>query len=252
MLGDVLPAEAFGFLLVFARLGALFFLAPAFGERSIPQRVRLALGLTVSLLVYLGVRDQLPAAPGSPLALTGVLVKEMLVGLMIALAARLLMSALHVSGTIAAFQNGLAFSQQFDPTQGTQSAITASFMNIVGLTLIFVTDLHIMMLEAMIDSYEIFPVGAALPVSDFAELVLDFVAASFLLGVQISAPFIVFGIVFNVGLGLIARLMPQLPVFFVALPMSIFFGFAILLIALPAMMMWFLQVFEQRLSVFVQ
>lgn len=170
---------------------------------------------------------------------------------MIALAARLMLNALNIAGTIVAFQTSLAASQQFDPTQGQQSAIFASFFSVLGVALIFATDLHILMLRAMTDSYSLFPAGEMPPLGDFASAVVDLVAASFLLGVQISAPFLVFGVVFNIGLGLTARLMPQLPVFFVAMPLNIFLGFLILLIALPAMMLWFLEVYEERLSVFL-
>lgn len=251
MLQDVLPAEAFGFLLVLVRLGALFAFAPAFGEQQIPQRIRVATALSVTGVVYFMVRDGLPAIPDGPLLMAGLIVVEFMIGLMIAMSIRLLFNALNIAGTVVAFQTSLAASQQFDPTQGTQSAIFASFMSVLGVTLIFVTDLHLLMLEAMIDSYLLFPAGNMPPLDDFAQAVLDIVATAFLLGIQIAAPFIVFGVVFNIGLGLTARLMPQLPVFFVAMPLNIFVGFLILLIALPAMMMWFLQTFEQHLSVFL-
>lgn len=251
MLQDVLPAEAFGFLLVLVRLGALFAFAPAFGEQQIPQRIRVATALSVTGVVYFMVRDGLPAIPDGPLLMAGLIVVEFMIGLMIAMSIRLLFNALNIAGTVVAFQTSLAASQQFDPTQGTQSAIFASFMSVLGVTLIFVTDLHLLMLEAMIDSYLLFPAGNMPPLDDFAQVVLDIVATAFLLGIQIAAPFIVFGVVFNIGLGLTARLMPQLPVFFVAMPLNIFVGFLILLIALPAMMMWFLQTFEQHLSVFL-
>jgi len=251
MLGSILPAEAFGFLIVFVRMSPLFMVAPALGERQVPARVRLALGVTVSLLIFLVMRDQVPEMPTSPLALAGLVITEFLIGLMIGGSARLLLSALNVAGTVQAFQSSLAFTQQFDPTQGTQSAITAGFLTMLGIVMIFATDLHLLMLEAMINSYSMFPVGAELAIGDFAEMVVDIVASSFLLGIQIASPFIVFGLVFNIGLGLIARLMPQLPVFFIALPLNIFKGFVILLVALPAMMMWFLNHFEQHLQIFL-
>lgn len=251
MLQDILPVEAFGFLLVLARLGALFAFAPAFGEQQVPQRIRVAAALSVSVIVYFMVRDKLPALPVQPFLMAGLVIVEFMIGLMIAMTMRLLFNALSIAGTVIAFQTSLAASQQFDPAQGVQSAIFASFMSVLGVTLIFATDLHLLMLEAMIDSYTLFPAGSMPPLGDFAQVVLDIVATAFLLGIQIAAPFIVFGVVFNIGLGLTARLMPQLPVFFVAMPLNIFVGFLILLIALPAMMLWFLRVFEQHIAVFL-
>ncbi len=246
-----LPEQVFGFFLVFSRLGALFMLAPAFGEAQIPQRVRLALALATSFIVHLAVANGLPGLPDRPWLLAVTVGREILVGLMIAGAARLVMSALHVAGTVIAFQTSLAFSQQFDPTQGSQSAVTASFMALLGVVLIFASDLHLMVLRALLDSYAVFPAAGVLPVGDFAELVTDLVAASFMLGIKMAAPFLVFGLVFNIGLGLIARLMPQLPIFFVALPLNIATGFVLLLLVLPAVMMLFMGEFEAALAPFL-
>jgi len=252
VLGQMLSAEAFGVLLVLARIGALFMLAPALGDRQIPQRIRLGAALAISLIIYAGLRDSLPALPAGLGALVGLILVEILIGAMIALAPRLLSSALNIGGTIIAFQNSLAFTQQFDPTQGTQSALTANFMTFVGIVLIFAADLHLLMIEAMLDSYMKFPPGQMPPVGDFTELVVDWTAASFLLGMQIAAPFIAFGLIFNFGLGLTARLMPQLPVFFIALPANIYLGFVILLIVLPTIMLWFLRAYEGRLMTFIE
>lgn len=252
MLTSILPAEAFAFLLVFARMGMLFTVAPALGDQQIPARVRLALAIAVSLVTFLAVRGDLPGLPAGPIGLAGLVIGEILIGLMIGGSARLLLSALNVGGTVLAFQTSLAFTQQFDPTQGTQSVITASFLTMLGIVMIFATDLHLLLLEAAIDSYALFPVGAVPPIADFASMVVDIVAASFLLGMQIAAPFLLFGLVFNIGLGFIARLVPQLPVFFVALPVNIFIGFVLLLVALPAMMMWFLGHFETHLQLLLQ
>ncbi|GEQ98392.1 flagellar biosynthetic protein FliR [Iodidimonas gelatinilytica] len=251
MLQEILPVEIFGFLLVLVRIGALFGFAPAFGEQQIPPRIRIAAAVGVAGMVYGLVRADMPQIPSSPILLAALLILEFLIGLMIAMTARLILNALNVAGTIVAFQTSLAASQQFDPTQGQQSAIFASFFSVTGVALLFATDLHLLMLNAMVDSYSLFPVGQMPVLSGFAQAVLDVVADTFLLGVQISAPFIVFGVVFNIGLGLTARLMPQLPVFFVAMPLNIFMGFLILLIAFPAMMMWFLSAFEEQLAVFL-
>jgi len=247
MLAELLGAETFGFLLVFARMGMLFTVAPALGEQQVPARVRLALAVTVSLVTFLAVRDGLPQIPASPIALAGLVIGEILIGLMIGGSARLLLSALNVGGTVLAFQTSLAFTQQFDPTQGTQAVITAGFLTMLGIVMIFATDLHLLLLEAAVNSYGLFPAGAQIPIDDFAEMVVDIVANSFLLGIQIAAPFLLFGLVFNIGLGFVARLMPQLPIFFVALPLNISIGFVLLLVALPAMMMWFVGHFETHI-----
>lgn len=247
----LLPAEVFAFLLVFSRLGAMIMLMPALGETGIPQRVRLVMALFISFLIYTLVRDSLPGMPQSPFALATMIIFEILIGLLTGASIRLLMSALHTAGTIIAMQSGLAMAQAFDPSQGSQSALISTFLTLMAVVLIFITNLHHMMISAMYDSYTLFPVGAEIRMSDFAEIVIGTVAKSFLLGVQIASPFIVYGLIFNIGLGILSRLMPQLQVFFVAMPLNILAGFVILSIVLAAGMSWFLQHIEGGLGEFL-
>ncbi len=247
----MLPTEVFAFLLVFSRLGAMIMLMPALGETAIPQRVRLVIALSLSFLIYTLVKTSLPAIPDSPLMLAMLIFFEILVGLLIGTSIRLLMSALHTAGTVIAMQMGLAMAQAFDPAQGAQSALMATFLTLMAVVLIFVTNLHHMMISAMYDSYTLFPVGGDIRMNDFAEIVVRTVASSFLIGVQVASPFIVYGLIFNVGLGILARLMPQLQVFFIAMPLNIIVGFVILSIVLSSGMAWFLQHMEFSLGAFL-
>ncbi|MFQ5535543.1 MAG: flagellar biosynthetic protein FliR [Sphingomonadales bacterium] len=251
MLGQILPAEIFGFLLVFARLGTMIMVMPALGESAIPGRVRLSIALAVSLAIYSVVRGAVPEVPGAPLGIFLAVITEILVGLFIGASARLIMSGLHVAGTVIAFQSGLAAAQSFDPTQGSQSAIIGTFMVLLGVVSVFTFDLHHMLLWAMRDSYNLFPVGSVPPAGDFSEMAASTVSNAFMLGIQIASPFLVYGLVFNMGLGLLARLMPQLQVFFVAMPLNILLAFAIMAIVIGAAMTWFVDYFENAISRFV-
>lgn len=230
----------------------MIMLLPALGETAIPQRVRLVMALSVSFLIYTLVRTTLPTIPDSPLMLAILIIFEILVGILIGASIRLLMSALHTAGTIIAMQSGLALAQAFDPAQGSQSALMSTFMTLMAVVLIFITNMHHMMISAMYDSYVLFPVGEGVKMSDFAETVVRTVANSFMLGVQIASPFIVYGLIFNIGLGILARLMPQLQVFFVAMPLNIMAGFIILTIVLASGMAWFLQYMEGTISAFMR
>lgn len=229
----------------------MFMLLPALGETAIPIRVRLVMALTVSFLIYSLVREALPAIPTSPMTLGILIIIEIFIGILIGTSIRLLLSALHTAGTIIAMQTGLAMAQAFDPAQGAQSALMSTFLTLMAVVLIFITNMHHMMISAMYDSYVLFPVGADIKMSDFAELVIRTVANSFLLGIQIASPFIVYGMIFSVGLGIVARLMPQLQVFFIAMPLNILAGFIILTIVLSAGMTWFLQHMESSLGAFL-
>lgn len=247
----ILPDIAFAYMLIFARVGTLVMLMPALGEMTIPARMRLVFALSLSLVLYPLVAD---AYPPIPPALPGVLALfggELLVGFVIGLSARMISAALQVAGSTIAFQMGLGFAQGVDPTQGIQGALFASFLSVLGITLIFATDLHHLFIAAIHDSYRLFTPGSLLPFGDAAHLAVTIFAQTFRVGVQVAAPFIAFGLVFYLGLGILSRLMPQIQIFFVALPANIMLGFIMLLVLLGATMAWFLDHVAGSIAPFV-
>src|SRR3546814_6687700 len=105
--------------------------------------------------------------------------------------------------------------------------------------------LHHVLLRGIIESYQIFVPGQPLLVGDISEMITRVVSKAFLLGFQLASPFIAVTLIFNLGLGLLSRLMPQMQVFFIAIPLQIVIGLGIMLIALPAMLGWFITGFEE-------
>lgn len=251
MLGELIPAQTFAFMLVFARVGGMVMLMPGFGEMAVSPWIRLGLAVAISAVIYPLVGASLPVTPPVAVGLAFAVGTEAMTGVFIGGMARLLLSALHVGGTVIAFQTGLAAAQGFDPAQQSQSAIVATFLTLIGVNLIFATNMHHLLLRAMVDSYSIFTPGNLPPVAQFSELAIATTAKSFAMGIQLASPFLVFGLIFNVGLGLIARLMPQLQVFFIAAPAQIMLGFTILAAVLSSTMMWFLDHFEAGMSPFL-
>jgi flagellar biosynthetic protein FliR len=239
-----LPALAAAFLLIFARIGTMVMLLPGLGELSVPSRVRLtvALVLTAVLLPLHRNAYQIDLKELGPVIL--VLGQELVVGAVLGLTARLAISALQVAGSVVAQQLGLGFVTAVDPTQGQQAAIVGNFLTMFGIALIFATDLHYLVIAALNDSYTLFAPGEVPLLGDIAALLTRTVAMSFRIGVQLSAPFLVFGLLFNLGLGVLSRLMPQMQVFFVGVPLSILIGFLIMLLVLGAMMGTFLDYIE--------
>jgi flagellar biosynthetic protein FliR len=172
------------------------------------------------------------------------LAQELLIGAMLGMTGRLMMSALQVAGTAIANQMGLGFVTAVDPTQDQQGALIGNFLAVLGITLIFATDLHHLVIAALNDSYALFAPGTVPLAGDMAALTTRTVAAAFTIGIQLAAPFLVFGLLFNLGLGVLARLMPQMQVFFIGMPLTILLGFLILLLVLGAMMLAFLTSLE--------
>lgn len=246
------PETAYIFILVFARLGSMISAMPALGEAVISSQVRLATALLVTLVMLPVVGGNYGAIPNSLAGLAFAVLGEVAVGLVIGVSARMLTSALQVAGTVIAFQTGLAFAQNVDPTQGVQSALVASFLSMLAATLVFTTDLHHLLFAAMRDSYLMFKPGDMLPVGDFTQMFVGIIAGSFKVALQLSAPFVVFGLIFNLGQGVLSKLMPQVQIFFVSMPANIFLGFVLLMLLLTPIMMWYLDHFATGVKGFIR
>lgn len=249
---ELAPATILVFLLVFTRFGVMLMLLPAVGEATIPARARLALAAGMAMALYPTVRELYPPVPEGLAAVILLLVGEIMIGLFVGGVGRIVMSTLQLAGGVIAFQTGLAFAQNFDPTQGTQTPLLGSFLSVLGVTLVFAFDFHHLMILAMRDSFELFRPGLMLPVDDVVQLVVDTVATSFRVGVQLSAPFLVFGLVFYAGLGVLSKLMPQVQVFFVAMPANIGLGLVLLMLLLSTIALWFGEYFVDSTAVFLR
>jgi flagellar biosynthetic protein FliR len=233
---SLLPALGAAFMLVFARIGAMVMLLPGFGEVFIPVRVKLAIALLLTLIILPLHRSAYHVDMQSVAPLAVLMVHEIIIGAVLGATARVTLAALSVAGSIIAQQLGLGFVTSVDPTQGQQGALMGNFLTLLGIALLFATDTHYLVIAALNDSYKIFSPGELMPSGDVAALATRAFAAAFKIGLQLSAPFLVFGLVFNIGLGVLARLMPQMQVYFVGVPLSIFIGFAILAAVLASMM----------------
>jgi flagellar biosynthetic protein FliR len=238
-----LPALAAAFLLVFARIGTMIMLMPGLGEVNIPVRIRLGIALSLTLILLPLHRGAYQVNLENLAALPVLLVHEILVGLILGATARVTISALTVAGSVIAQQLGLGFVTAVDPTQGQQGIVVGNLLTILGITLLFATDLHHLVIAALTESYRIFRPGELMSSGDVAMLATKTFALAFKIGVQLSAPFLVFGMVFNLGLGVLARLMPQMQVYFVGAPLSILLGFLILVAVIATMMGTFLDYF---------
>jgi flagellar biosynthetic protein FliR len=246
-----LSAEAFGAFLIFVRVGAAFSLLPGFAEAYVPVRARLLLAATVSFVLVPVIAPGLPPTPNSVPGLLLLLGFESGIGAFLGLIARFTFTSLQTAGVIIGMQTSLSAAFAFDPSTAQQGALTASFLGALALVSIFVTDLHHLMLRAIADSYTLFPPGGSVPIGDFADVLARLLSSSFLLGVRIGSPFLVFGVIFFLGLGILARLMPQMQVFFVSQPVQILLGLVIFAGIMFAAMSVFLGSFEGAMAMFI-
>src|ERR1700682_1596282 len=240
---SLLPALAAAFMLVFARVGAMVMLLPGLGESNIPVRIKLAIALVLTLVILPLHRAAYHIDMQSLTPLLVLMLHEIVIGIVLGATARVTLAALSVAGSVIAQQLGLGFVTAVDPTQGQQGLLIANFLTILGITLLVATDTHHLVIAALNESYRIFSPGEAMPTGDVAALATRAFAAAFKIGMQLSVPFLVFGLVVNIGLGVLGRLIPQMQVYFVGVPLSIMVGFLIFALVIAAMMGTYLDYF---------
>lgn len=218
--------------LIFARIGAILLVLPGVGESYVPPRIRLSLALVVSLCLWPVVAGTLPPLPATVGGMAGWIIREVLTGLAIGALLRAFTSALATAGEIVSLQTTLSFAQTANPLQAQPGTTIASFLLLLGTVLIFATDTHHLFIAGLVGSYEVIAPARPLIAADFAEMAVRTVGDSFVLGVQLSAPVIVFALIFNLATGLVGRVMPAFQVFFAAAPLSIILGLSIFALSL--------------------
>lgn len=235
----LLDDSLFTALLVFCRVGGMVSLLPGLGEQTIPMRVRLLIALALTFLITPLVGGVVPSIPQTVAGLAALIVSETLIGAAFGAVARLFMGALSMAGQIMGLQTGIAVAQTFDPAQGQSGALFAIFLNIAAVVLIFVTGLHHQMIIAMVGTYQVLTPGSDPMIGDFAQLAINISGEAIVFALRMAAPLILFGLVFNAGMGVMAKMMPAMQVFMVAMPITITGGMAIFaLTAGTGLMIW--------------
>ena len=234
VLGETWLAIAFA---VFLRVGAAMSLFPAFGERSVPERVRLMLALGFTLVVVPAAEPVVaPAIDGGVRPVT-FLLTETLAGLAIGVSIRLFVLALQIAGAMAAQATSLA--QIFGGQNADPQPAMGHVLLVGGLALAVMLGLHIRLAEVLILSYDIFPPGRLPGAELLSSWGLARVVQAFALAFTLAAPFVVASLVYNVALGVINRAMPQLMVAFVGAPAITAGGLLLLFVTAPiALKLW--------------
>jgi flagellar biosynthetic protein FliR len=236
--------------LLFARLGAVMMIAPGWGEQVAPATMRLGVAILVTAVLAPGLAQNAPAMPRDIVGAIPLIMTEVIIGLILGGGARLMMSALQVAGAAVGIASGLGFAQQVDPVASQPAAIFSGFFSLLGVVLIMAAGLHRVMIEAAADSYTIFPPGAFPPVGDASQFIIDAVSNAFRLGIQIAAPVLIFSLVFNISLGLVSRLIPQVQIFMTAMPLSVTLGLAVTALGLGGGLMVWLDEMNRQMHLF--
>ena len=234
--------------LLFARIGSVLMLAPGWGEAAVPARFRLSAALLATFALAPSVEGSMPAQPPELSWMIIYLIGEILIGLMFGAAARMFMAAASIAGQVVALHTGLGFAMQMDPMSQQQGTVLSTFFSLIATLLVLGAGVHHWMLQGAVDSYELFPPGVPPGIGDAAEYGVLAFTESFRLGLQIAAPAISFGLIFNLALGLASRLIPQIQIYFIAMPSSIMLGLIITAFGMGAGLLAWLNGFDQFLK----
>lgn len=214
-------------MLLFARVGAVLMLLPIFSEDAVPGRIRIliAIGMTAGMWGLLG--PTALAAVTDRALLPALLISELLVGLAMGTVIRILFNAISIAGSIISTQTGLSSAILFDPAQAGQAALLSKFVTVVAAIVCMSMHVHHLWIGSILSSYRMFPIGGLPPGQDFAMLAVDVVGRATQIGMGLAAPLVIYGIVFNVALGLAARLAPAIQIYFIAQPLNLLLGVAL-------------------------
>ncbi len=245
------PDQVWAAGLIFARVGSIVMLLPGIGDAAAPARVRLSFAVILSLSLTPLLADKLPPLPADVGGMAGWMIRETLTGLMIGSLLKVMLGALAVAGEIVSLQTTLSFAQTANPMQAQPGSTIASFLGVLGVTLVFATGLHHAFIAAIVNSYDLFSTSKRLMVEDAGQLAIRTTGEAFLVGVQLSAPVMVFSLVFNTAVGLVARTMPQFQVFFAAAPLTVLLGLSVFALSLGVVGLVWVDRYQDVVGVFL-
>ncbi len=231
---ELLQGHAAVFLLLLTRVSGVFIISPFFGSLNIPVYFRAAASLAFALVLFPVVDDfQGITAPAAILGYTGAVLAELFVGWLIGFVAYISFAAITMAGKVMDMQVGYAVVNVMDPTSGQQMPLIGSFLYNLGIIIFVVTNGHHMIISALFESFKLVPLLGVNPDMSLPLLIARFTAGIFVTGMKIAMPVTFAILLVNVGMGILARTMPQMNIFVVGIPMHLMIGTLILTMMLP-------------------
>ncbi len=214
-----------GFILVLIRVSSILMMVPVFGDSRIPAAVKWGLSLLTSLILFPVVRAGFSeTAKIDTLLFASGIMGEMLIGVTIGFAARLVFAGIQISGEILGFQMGFSFASVVDPLTNIQVTVISEFQYLLGVLLFMSLNAHHIFISAIADSYLLFPPQGVHLSAPFFQGLLILFREIFIVAIKISAPVMAVLFFSNIAMGIVARTVPQMNVFAINFPLQISIG----------------------------
>ena len=220
------------FILIFVRMTGLFVIAPIFGRRNIPSYFKIGFAFVLSLILVNTIKTS-GINYLNFFEYAFLVIKEFLVGLTIGYVAYLIFTAIYMAGQIIDMQVGFGMVNVLDPMSNIQVPVTANFYFIISMLMFLGMNGHFLMIKGLVDSYKLVPLGAAVFGEKLMNDIINVFGSTFVLGFKISAPIVAAILITDVSLGVISRVLPQINVFVVGMPLKILLGIFVMMITVP-------------------
>jgi len=228
--------QAEAFFLIFLRVSAILITIPVLGDASVPMRVKAGLALVIAMLLFPVVQTQIAAIDFDLFSIFLRMAGEVLIGVVIGFTARLVFAGIQLAGQLIGFQMGFSIVSVIDPVSSMQVSIIAQFQYLVALLLFLVMDGHHIFLLAVADSFRVLPPLNFHVSGPLLESLLHLIGNMFVVAIKTGAPIVTILFFLSVGLGLLARTVPQINIFVVGFPLQIAIGLVGVGLTLPLFM----------------
>ncbi|MBP0726225.1 flagellar type III secretion system protein FliR [Bacillus sp. RG28] len=232
------------FLLIFVRITAFFVTAPVFSNRSIPTMHKIGFSFFVSYIVFFMVNQGPLGAVDNFIFL---LIKEVIVGLSLGIIASIVMSAIQVAGGLIDFSTGFSMATIFDPQTGVQSPLMGQFFNVITILFLLSVNAHYLLLQGILNSFKVIPIfstGLHFGQEAFIAHIIQIFMSMFVIAFQMALPVVASLFLVDVALGILTRIVPQLNIFVVGMPLKVLVAFGLLIIGMPTFIVLVQHMFE--------
>jgi flagellar biosynthetic protein FliR len=227
-----LDAWITAFIFPLARIFGLLASAPIFNNAAQPQRIRLGIGLVITLAIV-PVLPPMPVVPAGSWIGFAILAQQIIIGVLLGFTLRIAFSAIDVAGDLIGMQMSLSFAVFYDPQNAGQTPVISEFLGLLAMLIFLALNGHLLTLSVLVESFKLLPITATpFGAGGFASM-LAWSSVLFSAGLLLALPLITALLIANLAMGVLARVAPQLNIFAVGFPVTLTAGFIVMMFSIP-------------------